>query len=93
MGICSVRAPLAPLFEVADNSNREISPYGSDPDLALVYPNTEPNSVDLRCGRNASISWNRPKTATVHAGDRIGFAVGEPKLPVCTPACLIFWAI
>ncbi|RYO77278.1 hypothetical protein DL766_006384 [Monosporascus sp. MC13-8B] len=49
---------------------REVSPaQGMDPSLAIVAPNTEPNSLDLRCGRNASISRSQLKTATVRAGD------------------------
>ncbi|RYP26757.1 hypothetical protein DL768_011592 [Monosporascus sp. mg162] len=60
---------------------REVSPVQEmDPAYAIVSPNTEPNSPDLRCGRNASVSWSRVKTATVRAGDTVGFAAGEPML-------------
>ncbi|KAH9893860.1 glycoside hydrolase [Xylariomycetidae sp. FL2044] len=61
---------------------REVSPKeGEDPSLALVYPNTDPDSLDLRCGRNASsVLQSEVKTATVQAGDTVGFAAGEPML-------------
>ncbi|KAF2471771.1 uncharacterized protein BDR25DRAFT_367624 [Lindgomyces ingoldianus] len=61
---------------------REISPSTTitQPDIALLAPNTEPTSTDIRCGRNASASWSKPKTATIRAGDTVGFAAGEPRL-------------
>ncbi|GAB1315429.1 hypothetical protein MFIFM68171_05639 [Madurella fahalii] len=60
---------------------REVSPaQGMSDDLAIVAPNTEPYSTDLRCGRNASVSWSPVKTATIRAGDTVGFAAGEPML-------------
>jgi hypothetical protein len=60
---------------------REVSPYvGGSGGLELFYPNVNPDSTDIRCGRNASVSWSSPKTATVRAGDAIGFGVGEPRL-------------
>jgi len=51
-----------------------------DPNLALLTPNIDPTSLDLRCGHNASIAWFRPSTANVRAGDTVGFAAGEPRL-------------
>lgn len=61
---------------------REISPKeNADASLALPYPNTDPTSLDLRCGRNASLGWSKPKVATVKAGDVVGFGAGEPMLP------------
>ncbi|KAF2681477.1 lytic polysaccharide monooxygenase [Lentithecium fluviatile CBS 122367] len=33
------------------------------------------------CGRNATRAWNRPKTARIRAGAKVGFAPGEPMLP------------
>ncbi|KAI0397805.1 lytic polysaccharide monooxygenase [Xylariaceae sp. FL0594] len=60
---------------------REVQPKpDADADLALIYPQTEPQSIDLRCGRNASDFTGTVKTATVLAGDTIGFAAGEPML-------------
>ncbi|KXX76303.1 Cellulose-growth-specific protein [Madurella mycetomatis] len=55
-------------------------------DLALVAPNLDPDSTDLRCGRNASVSWSSVKTATIRAGDSVGFAAGEPMLKVVLPS-------
>ncbi|KAI3321122.1 lytic polysaccharide monooxygenase [Xylariaceae sp. AK1471] len=52
----------------------------SSPDVAMTYPQTNPDSVDLRCGRNASDFRGTVKTATVQAGDMVGIAAGEPKL-------------
>jgi hypothetical protein len=55
---------------------REVSPkQGVNDDLALVYPNIDPDSTDIRCGRNATVGWSHPNTATVKAGDRLGFIV------------------
>ncbi|KAI9899865.1 hypothetical protein N3K66_004127 [Trichothecium roseum] len=51
-----------------------------DEAFAMVAPNTDPDSLDLRCGRNASTAWSQPKTAVVQAGDRVGFAAGDPML-------------
>ncbi|GAP87380.1 putative cellulose-growth-specific protein [Rosellinia necatrix] len=60
---------------------REIQPrVGTTPDFALVYPMTDPDSVDMRCGRNASDFQGAVKTATVLAGDAVGIAAGEPML-------------
>ncbi|KAI9150071.1 hypothetical protein HJFPF1_09825 [Paramyrothecium foliicola] len=60
---------------------REVSPAaGQDESTALVAPNTVIESPDLRCGRNASNAWSQPKTATIRAGDTVGFAAGEPQL-------------
>ena len=65
---------------------REISPKEDqdDPKIALLFPNTEPTSHDLRCGRNASVVSSPVKTARVQAGDTIGFGVGVTELGVCT---------
>ncbi|KAI2632439.1 glycoside hydrolase [Hypomontagnella submonticulosa] len=61
---------------------REVSPQqDSDYGYETVSPLTEPNSVDIRCGRNASTLQSPVKTATIHAGDVVGFAAGEPMLP------------
>ena len=60
---------------------REITPKSdpttTDPELLLAYPNTDPTSKDLICGRNASIPRPGTKTATVYAGDKVGFFVGR----------------
>ncbi|KAF2707305.1 hypothetical protein K504DRAFT_447315 [Pleomassaria siparia CBS 279.74] len=50
---------------------RQISPDAtvSDPEIAWIGPKTEPGSMDLRCGRNESIAWFQPNTATIDAGD------------------------
>ncbi|KAJ4303566.1 hypothetical protein N0V90_002465 [Kalmusia sp. IMI 367209] len=59
---------------------REISPYvdaTSDPELLISYPNYDPDSTDLICGRNASLGWSQTKVATVKAGDSVGFFVGR----------------
>ncbi|RYP22182.1 hypothetical protein DL765_001830 [Monosporascus sp. GIB2] len=61
---------------------REVSPAQGMDWEAILAPNKEPNSLDLRCGRNASISWSQVKTATVRAGDTVGFGAGEPKLQI-----------
>ncbi|KAI1818337.1 lytic polysaccharide monooxygenase [Poronia punctata] len=53
---------------------------GVEENLALIYPQTEPDSIDLRCGRNASDFEGTVKTAKVQAGDTVGFAAGEPML-------------
>ena len=57
-------------------------PDQNDPEIALLFPNTDPTSDDLRCGRNASISRSAVKTATVQAGDTVGFGVGVTELEV-----------
>lgn len=44
-------------------------------DYDYIIPVVDPSSLDLRCGRNASTAWSRPKTAVVRAGDAVGFAV------------------
>ncbi|CAH0002245.1 unnamed protein product [Clonostachys byssicola] len=60
---------------------REISPEPSlTGDIALVAPNTNPDSLDLRCGRNASLPISSVKTAVINAGSTVGFATGEPAL-------------
>jgi hypothetical protein len=46
----------------------------------LLFPNEDPTSTDIVCGRNATIAWNKPKTAKIKAGDRVGFAPGAPML-------------
>ncbi|KAF2868281.1 glycoside hydrolase [Massariosphaeria phaeospora] len=56
---------------------REISPVNNTDEIALQYPNTNPDSLDLRCGRNASNAWSKPKTATIQAGAKVGFAIGK----------------
>ncbi|KAF1979784.1 hypothetical protein BU23DRAFT_563168 [Bimuria novae-zelandiae CBS 107.79] len=60
---------------------REISPLNTpsttDPETLLAFPNTNPDSTDLICGRNASTAWGNTKTATVAAGDSVGFFVGR----------------
>lgn len=58
---------------------RKISPQG-DPastktDYDYIIPVVDPSSLDLRCGRNASIAWSKPKVAVIRAGDTVGFAV------------------
>ncbi|KAF2122408.1 glycoside hydrolase [Lophiotrema nucula] len=58
---------------------REITPYKTTDAAALVYPNTDPDSNDVRCGRNASTAWSKAiKTAVIKAGDTVGFGAGEP---------------
>lgn len=71
-----------------DSQSSQISPSASisDPQTALVAPNTDPDSLDLVCGRNASVSWAPIKTAVIQAGDTIGFGIGEPVLSVCRPS-------
>ncbi|KAF2730068.1 hypothetical protein EJ04DRAFT_580177 [Polyplosphaeria fusca] len=60
---------------------REVSPKeNTSAGLALVSPNIDPTSPDIRCGRNATLGWSKPKVAIVKAGDTIGFGAGEPKL-------------
>jgi hypothetical protein len=61
---------------------REVSsaPNPSDNIGGLVYPQIDPTSIDMRCGRNTSRAHNAIKTATVTAGDTVGFAAGEPIL-------------
>ena len=59
---------------------RKISPQdtgSSSPkfDYDYIIPIVDPSSLDLRCGRNASKAWSKPKTAIVHAGDTVGFSV------------------
>jgi hypothetical protein len=54
------------------------------PPTDLVAPIYKPDSVDMRCGCNATLGWSKPKTATIRAGDTVGFGVGEPQL-VCPP--------
>ncbi|KAF2007487.1 lytic polysaccharide monooxygenase [Amniculicola lignicola CBS 123094] len=59
---------------------RKISPQHTDngnfiTDYDYIIPVVDPTSLDLRCGRNASIAWSNPKVAIIHAGDRVGFAV------------------
>jgi hypothetical protein len=63
---------------------REVAPKANTGDTSntdpLIYPQTDPTSLDLRCGRNASTPFSTTKTAKVKAGDRIGFHTGEPHL-------------
>ncbi|KAH7128146.1 glycoside hydrolase [Dendryphion nanum] len=55
---------------------RQVSPKENEsPDVALIFPNTNPDSTDIRCGRNATLGWSKPNTATVKAGDKMGFIV------------------
>ncbi|PVI00683.1 lytic polysaccharide monooxygenase [Periconia macrospinosa] len=58
--------------------HRKISPQdnGNNPkfDYDYIIPIVDPSLPDLRCGRNATKAWSRPKTAVVHAGDTVGFA-------------------
>ncbi|CAI6034621.1 unnamed protein product [Clonostachys chloroleuca] len=64
---------------------REISPEPSlSGDIALVAPNTNPDSLDLRSGRNASLPISSVKTAVINAGSTVGFATGEPALSSTT---------
>lgn len=42
-------------------------------------------SPDVRCGRGASTSGPGTKTATVFAGDEVGFVVGRSANEVATP--------
>lgn len=74
-------------LDIVDINVSKISPavLTPDPDTALVSPNVDPTSTDIRCGRNASVLWSEIKTATVRAGHPIGFAAGEPMLPVFLP--------
>jgi hypothetical protein len=59
----------------------EVSPKeNEEQDLALIWPNTDPDSTDIRCGRNATLGWSHPKIATVKAGDKLGFIVNEASL-------------
>ncbi|KAF2655703.1 lytic polysaccharide monooxygenase [Lophiostoma macrostomum CBS 122681] len=64
---------------VYEYANRHISPNqpASNPPLDYDYiiPVVDPSLLDLRCGRNASKAWSTPKTATIWAGDTVGFAV------------------
>ncbi|KAK3208192.1 hypothetical protein GRF29_96g1722108 [Pseudopithomyces chartarum] len=54
--------------------SRPISPIGSasttDPETRLAYPNTDPDSTDLTCGRNATTHGAGVKTAIIAAGDK-----------------------
>lgn len=59
---------------------RKISPQPRTDDAFItdydyIQPLVDPSSENLRCGRNASIAWNGPKTAVIKAGSTIGFAV------------------
>ncbi|KAK6953344.1 hypothetical protein Daesc_005647 [Daldinia eschscholtzii] len=57
---------------------KQVTPVSySDHDLALSWPLIDPDSIDIRCGRNASVDFARVKTATVQAGDRVGFGVAN----------------
>jgi hypothetical protein len=83
--------------------SRKISPQltGSDAktDYDYIIPVVDPSSLDLRCGRNATTAWSKPKTALIHAGDTVGFAVntsvglpiaGAPVMPWdVRPTCLL----
>lgn len=72
------RTPSPPPTNLAP---REISPISSpstsDPETLFAYPNTDPTSKDLICGRNASTPRAGTKTATVRAGSKVGFFVGR----------------
>lgn len=59
---------------------RKIGPYGAEntdvkTDYDYIIPVVDPALPDLRCGRNATTAWFKPKTATIYAGDTVGFAV------------------
>ncbi|KAI1483726.1 glycoside hydrolase family 61 protein [Daldinia sp. EC12] len=57
---------------------RQVAPFpDTDSDLALSWPLLDPDSIDIRCGRNASVDFARVKTATVQAGDRVGFGLAN----------------
>jgi hypothetical protein len=81
MGIHSVRLPssLPSCILTYSPHERKISPQepGGDPktDYDYIIPVVNLTSLDLRCGRNASIAWSKPKTAVIRAGDNVGFAV------------------
>lgn len=93
LGICPVRSitfrfrpvRLHSFILIADDVFRdysEVTPIETSPGLELISPMTDPDSLDIRCGRGATTARNAIKTATVQAGDTIGFAAGEPMLPV-----------
>ncbi|KAF2117980.1 glycoside hydrolase [Lophiotrema nucula] len=44
----------------------------------ILNPNRDPTNLDFRCGPNGTITGNLTKTATVRAGDTVGFRLGEP---------------
>jgi len=44
----------------------------------VLVPNQDPTFVSLRCGANGTQTGNITKTITIHAGDKVGFRVGEP---------------
>ncbi|KAI0192515.1 glycoside hydrolase [Astrocystis sublimbata] len=63
---------------------REIAPEpvrGSPEDWGMPYPLERPDHPDMRCGRNASLPFAPVKTATVNAGDRVGFGIGGGSWP------------
>ena len=66
--------------------NSEVSPEDSDYVYKMVAPMIDPSNIEIRCGRNATPAQSPVKTATIHAGDTVGFAAGEPYLIVRT-----FW--
>lgn len=51
-------------------------------EYAYTSPIVDPDSTDMRCGRDASVSFTNPKTAVVRAGDTVGFALGPIYYPV-----------
>ncbi|KAI0376621.1 glycoside hydrolase [Hypomontagnella monticulosa] len=59
---------------------REVSPEDSDYVYKMVAPMIDPSNIEIRCGRNATPAQSPVKTATIHAGDTVGFAAGEPYL-------------
>ncbi|KAF2257601.1 hypothetical protein CC78DRAFT_549787 [Lojkania enalia] len=59
---------------------------GKTNDDNIVWPNQDPLSEDIRCGRNASATGKvLGKTAKINAGDKVGFAVGDPKMTFGSP--------
>jgi len=51
-------------------------------DAEIIAPIYNSDSHDTVCGRNATGTGYLPKTATVHAGDTVGFGVGKQQIPV-----------
>jgi hypothetical protein len=59
---------------------RKISPQDPEnpypkTDYDYIIPVVDPSSLNLRCGRNASIAWSKPDVAVIRAGDTVGFSV------------------
>jgi len=92
MGIRAVRSRSLPHFLpnptstnshiLTFRSHSTVSPEAnSSPPYGILNPQTDPTSPDLTCGRNATHAWNALKTATIRAGEKVGFAAGELMLP------------